>query len=57
VSGDIRALIAFAGSFVMLAALAVLLSPKANSANVITATSGGFANVLMAAESPVTGTS
>lgn len=38
-----------------LATIAVVLSPKATTASVVSAGAGGFASLLTAAEAPVTG--
>jgi hypothetical protein len=51
----VEALVAILTSIVGLAALAVLVSKRADTSNVLKAGGGAFANMLSAATAPVTG--
>lgn len=51
----VEALVTIIGFFVTVAIIALLVSPKATTANVIQAGSSGVGNILGVAESPVTG--
>jgi hypothetical protein len=53
--GTVRALLAIVGSILGLAVLSTLLSQRAQTVGVIGAASSGLANLITAAESPVTG--
>jgi PRD1 phage membrane DNA delivery len=53
----ITALVTIATAIVGVAVIAVLVSPQAQTGNVINASAGGFAQLLCKATSPITGAS
>lgn len=52
----LNALLAMVGGFIGLAIVAVIVSPRAKTADVVGSTGGALATVITAAVSPVTGT-
>lgn len=51
----LRAILAIAGSVLSLATVSVFFSQKANTTNVIGASSGGLSALITAATAPITG--